>query len=398
VLTGKSGRRAQSFRWIIAAALVALAAGCLPIAGIVTGTPGTPRPLVGVLGSDGRHDGDERAAGMTVSVVGAAWSLAQPNAGGFNEAYLRQVSDRITALRSAGMQVVLDPGIQYTPTWVFSLPGGTRFVDQYGDHFGGAADSGTNVANAVTNLHVRAALDVYIQHLANAIPAGALYGVRQGGGPLGELRYPIGTYNGHTNCWWAYDASTQASSPAPGWKPGTGTVQQAGAFLSAYNRALVDYGVWLNTRFTNAFHSRNIVMLPGWGERPGIADRVVASRLTVYLDEFNEGLDWSSLLRRLAGTNSMMYTTYLDAPSVKPTSELEDPAHYIAALAQPYGYALGGENTGNGSLAALSLSLQRAKSLGYDLFLWMDERQLLAPQTGQPDLGVLGARAHAMFG
>ena len=298
------------------------------------------------------------------------------------------------------MSVILDPGMQYPPDWVFALPGGTRFVDQYGDVFGGSTPSGNNVANAVTNSAVRSALGVYLQWLGGQIPAGSLWGVRQGGGPLGELRYPNGSYNGHTGAYWAYDASTQAASPVPGWVPGTGTTAQAQSFLDFYNGMLTNLGQWLNGQFKADFATRELLTLPGWGERPGVGAKVVASLLTLHDEEFNEGLDWSNLLSSLPdASHSIAYTTYLDAPSVKPTTELEDPADFLAGLVGSHHLAgLGGENTGTPSVAAMQMVLTRAKTLNMAVVCWMSESDLVNASGSEPTFATLKQQAASILG
>ncbi len=222
--------------------------------------------------------------------------------------------------------------------------------------------------------------------------------VRQGGGPLGELRYPGPDYNGHTDSYWAYDASTQAATPVPGWRPGTGTAAEATLFLTAYNAAIDGYGRWLNAQLHQDFDTTELVLLPGWGERPGGAAAETASLLALPVDEFNEGLDWADLLGSLPdATHSVAYTTYLDAPLVKPTAQLEDPADYIATLAVGTPLRLGGENTGNGTTASMRLCFQRAATLGYVIVQWMDESQLVASTTGKdpsgPTFNLLGQAA-----
>jgi hypothetical protein len=118
----------------------------------------TTRPLLGVLGATGAHYAEEKNAGIGVVTIAASWASSQPTSGAFSTTYAAQLNGRIDAAKAAGFEVILDPGIQYTPAWVFDLPGGTRFVNQYGDVFSGAAASGDNVANAVTNAAVRSAL------------------------------------------------------------------------------------------------------------------------------------------------------------------------------------------------------------------------------------------------
>jgi hypothetical protein len=292
---------------------------------------------------------------------------------------------------------------RYPPNWVFSLPGGTRFVNQYGGVFSSSETSGNDVANAVTDATVRSAEGAYLEWLGAHIGRGTIVAIRQGGGPLGELRYPDPDYDGHTNCYWAFDISSQAASPVPGWTPGTGSVDQAKAFLDEYNSELDRYGEWLNRQIEKDFGTTELIMLPGWGQRPGGAAQEERSRLTLAMPEFNEGLDWSELLRSLPDArHSVAYTTYLDGPDILPTVQLEDPAKYLAYLTKSSHLTLGGENTGNGTLATMDLCLDRAKALHFSIVQWMDQSQLVSSDNGDdpegPTIDDLGAAAASVFG
>jgi hypothetical protein len=366
-----------------------------------TGTSETP--IIGVLGVSGNYFSQERSAGIGAVTINVGWNEAEPSLGGFSTSYLESLKTEIAAAQSAGLAVVLDPGLQYPPAWVFSLPGGTRFVNQYGDVFTGAEASGDNVPNGVTDLAVRDAEGNYLAWLGSNFSPGEIIGVREGGGPLGELSYPSPDYNRHTNSFWAYDTSTQSASPVPGWVPGTGSAAQAQSFLDAYNAALDSYGEWLNSQLALDFATNVLVMLPGWGERPGDLTNEVASLLTLNMPEFNEGLDWMDILDSLPDpSGSVAYTTWLDAPTNGPTSQLEDPADYIASLATASHLRLGGENTGNGTIADLNLSFDRAKALNYYILQWMDEAQLISSGSGQdpggPTFRLLGSTGAFLFG
>lgn len=371
-----------------------------------TGLPARARPpVVGLLGSDDHYLGLEQANGVGAITVAVSWDDAEPAPGTFGGAYLRAVSAEIDTIRSTGMEAVLDPGLQYPPAWVFALPGGTRFVNQYGAAFTGTLASGNDVANAVTDPSVRAAEAGYLTWLGSGVARGSIVAVRQGGGPLGELRYPSPDYHRNTNSFWAYDTSTQALLPASvrGWLPGTGSPEQAQTFLDAYNSALDGFGSWLNAQVRADFATNELVMLPGWGERPGVAAPEIASRLTLTLPEFNQGLDWTDLLPALPDPlHSVAYTTYLDAPSFGTTPQDEDPASFIASLVRGTALRLGGENTGNGTPADMECSLVRAALLHYVIVQWMDEAQLLAADAGRDDHGPtmwqLGAEWRLLFG
>jgi len=388
-----------------------LISGSLEQGGSTTGAPSAARssvphavtePILGLLGASTRNYAEERAAGIDSVTVQASWNSSEPSQGIFSTSYVEQVEAEIAAARAVGLSVVLDPGLQYAPAWVFGLAGGTQFVDQYGDVFTGPGPSGDDVANAVTDTGVRSAEGIYLEWLGSQIPPGDLIAVRGGGGPLGELRYPDADYNGHSDTFWAYDASTQSDMPASvrGWTPGTGSVVQATTFLTAYNEAIDGYGIWLDTTLQADFDTKVLLMLPGWGERPGGAATEEESLLAPAsaMDEFNEGLDWVDLLSSLPdAVDTVAYTTYLDAATVDPTVQLEDPADYLASLVAGTPILLGGENTGDGTVSTLALCVDRAQSLDFWIFDWMDETQLLETAAGTDPGGPTFAQLGASF-
>jgi hypothetical protein len=349
-----------------------------------------------MIGATSPYFAKEWAEGVRFITLSVTWSEAEPSQGVFNSNYVASVQRAIVTARTVGFGVILDPGLQYTPSWVFKLPGGTRFVDQYGDVYSGPAASGNNVANAVTDMSARAAEAVYLHWLGNELPKNELEGVRVGGGPLGELRYPSGSYNGHTDCFWAYDASSRAASPVPGWVPRTGTTTEAASFLAAYNEHLNSFGEWLDGQAEKDFRTTELVMLPGWGERPGVAAKEIATRLGLGYEEFSEGLDWTALLPALPDrAHSVAYTTYLDAPSYSSSPQLTDPADYIASIASPFHMRSAGENTRNGTVADLRLIVARAVRLHFVVVNWMDQSQVISTDRGTDPGGPTMSDFHA---
>ncbi len=357
------------------------------------------RPLLGIVGFTGRLLGPERAAGVEVVTISVGWNRAEPHRGSFDLAYLRSVNRRIADAAADGLGVVVDPGIQYPADWVFALGGGTRFVDQYGDTFTGPADSGDRVANAVTDLSVRAAVGRYLRVLGQHLDLADVTAVRQGGGPLGELRYPGSTYAGHSDAFWAYDSSSQRD-PALRTRPGSGTEAAAARFLRVYDRNLRSYADWMNARYRADFHRVTLLLLPGWGQRPGVAATEAASRLTLTKPEFGQGLDWADLLPSLPDrADTVAYTTYLDAPSLGSSRQNEDPADYLASLVGPLGMGLAGENTGRATVSALQLTLARAAALHLRLVCWFDEAALAgAGASGRPTFADLADVARSDLG
>ncbi len=414
---------------VLAVALAVLVAtltttGGSAVAGLTDHTTPVPHttstPILGLLQATVPHFAEERAAGIESVTIGAVWSLAQSTSGSqFSSTYGGQIRAEIAAARSAGLSVVLDPGLQYPPAWAFVLNGQTHFVNQYGDTYAAGGSSGNNAINAVTDAAVQTAEGTYLSWLGTQITPGSIIAVRQGGGPLGELHYPLAAYNGHTDSYWAYDAATQAGLPVSvrGWTPGTGTVTQATTFLTAYNQNLTRYSTWLNDQLHTDFGVKELVLMPGFGERPNISPTngpffTVESDLLVppnqTYPEFNEGLDWTDILASLPdAANSVAYTTYLDAPTnppgLQPTLQREDPADYLAYLVQGTPIPLGGENSlSNQTVAAMTLCMTRAQALGFFIVDWMGENQLLATAAGTfpggPTMGQLGASFDAATG
>jgi Putative Ig domain len=368
-------------------------------------TAGGTTPILGLLGASDSKYTQDALNGVQAVTIQVGWDFAEPTSTGFSSTYMignptyPGPLTKVNEALAAGLQVIIDPGLQYPPTWVVSLPD-SQFKNQYGTPFSGPAPSGNNVVNAVTNMTIQGIEGTYLSWLGQQFAPGSITAVREGGGPLGELRYPLpedalGNYN---DSYWAYDADTQAALPASvrGWVPGTGTPLQAQVFLEAYNRNLNSYGEWLNGQLEQDFNTKVILLLPGWGDRPGVAQNLENTLLqpsqAPYYVEFNEGLDWADLLANLPyPADSVAYTTYLDA-TANPGGPA--PADYLNSLVAGTSIRLGGENTGNGTVSILNYCAGRAQALNFYLFEWMGESQLGASAGGPndpPSLAQLGA-------
>jgi hypothetical protein len=338
-------------------------------------------PLLGALGPP-VSDGTLSAAGYGDVVVETAWSSIEPTEGSFSASATAQLQGQIDAAAAAGLRPSLDIGVQDAPAWIFAVGGGTQFVDQYGDAFGGSPTSGDDVANAVTDDAVRSQLGTYLAYLGTNLTG--VDSVRLGGGPDNELRYPSGSAGSRAGAFWFYDESSQSQLPADvqGWTPGTGTSSQAAAFLSAYDDAMTGYGQWLVAQGAADFPvgTRLELLLPGWGQRPGEVAAAAADLLTDTPDEVNEGLDWQDLLPSLpAGNEVVAYTTYADA--TQGSADNPDPAAFIHEIL-PAGMLEGGESTGNGQTgtAGEDLMFTDARQWNWYAANWLFTGQ---PQTYQ---------------
>ena len=365
-----------------------------------TATTGT---AVGLLAPSDNQA--QALVGSKVTRVGisSGWDQVEPSKDVYNTSLLTALASRIQAMHNAGFQVVLDLGLQYTPSWVFSLPGQTRFVDQYGDAWHGAQSE--DVANAVFNEAVRSAQADYIAHLAAAVGTANISAVRVGGLLSGELRYPDSSYNGHSDLIWAYDSAAQAKAPYPGWKPGSGTATQIRASLTYYFAGLTGYESWLMSQVGSGFPGVNQqVMLPGWGLRPGMVDDAVSTGMrNNSVAEVNgmisSGLDWANQVKAIkdSGLPATVYTTWLDAPAQSSTVQGISPVDYLSSLATQYGLPLAGENTGGGGTSALATCVDRAKADHLTSFMYMAGGLIDSGQAGisLSDLGNAAAQLNA---
>jgi hypothetical protein len=338
-------------------------------------------PLLGAIQPTNTNS-ELRTAGFGELVISAGWDVVEPTQGVFSTDAITALQTKITAAKAAGLSPSLDIGVQYPPGWIFNVGGGTRLVDQYGDVASSGTNDGNSVANAVTNAAVRTEMATYITYLANHLTG--LDSVRVGGLGYNELRYPSGKAGTQSNAYWFYDSSSQAVLPASarGWKPGTGTVAQATAFITTYNNAITDYGVWLTNAAASAFPAsvKVEILLPGWGQRPGAVASAANSLLNATPDELNQGLDWIDLLPKLpANDRFVVYSTWADATFGSASNP--NPAAFIHSIL-PAGMLAGGESSGNGVTTdeGMHLMFQDAKLWHWYVANWFFGGQ---PQTLQ---------------
>jgi len=360
-------------------------------------TPPAPAPpggqmWFGVLQATAPRAGQERAAGVTVGELELNWSSYEPAPGQFDGGYVAQQVARMNALRSAGLAVVLDVGMQYPPGWVFGLDGSTRFVNQYGDVWHGGLSE--DVPNAVFDPAVRDAEAAYIARVA-ADFGDAFWAIRAGGLLQDELRYPPAGDNGHANSYWAFDAAAQAHSPVPGWRPGQAGTAQASAFLDYYLNSLTGFQTWLVGTYRAHFRSAWLQLLkPSWGLRPGDAAAAVARNLDGSTNPAGwgtlaMGLDWQGQVNAISDPHVMLYSSWMERGDDGSTPTTMAPAHYLATLGAARGIPTAGENADAGDGAGMMATIvQRARAWGLAGLMWLDESSLFG---GGASLGTYGS-------
>lgn len=351
------------------------------VAGVVE-VGGSTEPWFGVLQPRPERLGALVQAGLRRGTLEIGWDNYEPTRGAFNPWYRDEVRARYRSMRAAGLDVVLDAGLQYPPAWVFGLGGGTRFVNQYGDVW--RSSLGSDVPDVVFNGAVRRAEAAYLTRLGADLAGLDFVAVRVGGMWAGELHYPPANYAGHTNSFWAFSAAAQVRSPVPGYRPGKGDAATARTFLNWYFEALSGYGRWLATTYRTAFGPGPVlqVLMPSWGLRPGEFDLATRGLLAgksrgELRGTVNEGLDWARQSRRLASMARVeLYSTWLDAPDQGTDAVYESPVRYLVRLAGPLNLPVAGENTGANGEVEMRRCVQRVTSLGLTGMMWMREPEL----------------------
>lgn len=389
----------RSSRLLVGALVLAVLGLGLPSTAALAGftgreTPRAPR-LYGTLQSAPERVASNAAAGVRLVTLSVAWHRAEPREGHLDGAYLRSLRDDLAQYRRAGMQVVLSPGVQYPPGWLFDYPN-SRFQNQYGDTYA-PTQPGKNVANMVFNQQMRAKQQAYLGRVFEALGTD-FYAVRLGGGWYGELNYPEPGYAGRSNAYWAFDPVAQgkagglpagmAPSPVPGWQPGTPSPDHDAArrFAEWYLESLRNYHDWQIRTARRWYPGRLLMLYPSWGVRPGQLEVAVAADLagTTAVErngEVQRGFDFARYIRGITDPGVVVQTTWLDAD---PRGDRgRDPQHWspvkwLSHLAtdRPVPLAVMGENSGHDTVRELEVAVRQARAYGLLAVVWAFEPEL----------------------
>jgi hypothetical protein len=382
--------------------LLVLLGVCLFAVGIGKSRAGGPLEeiagLYGALQDDPSRWTQERAAGLNVTVLEVPWSQYEPRQDAFDAGCIGRLKQRLAAARTAGFRVVLSPGWQYPPAWIFTLPH-SRYVNQYGDTF---ADPAPGMAgfNAVFNQAVRVRQAIFLRRLVADLGTDFL-AVRLGGGWYNELNYPPNRYQGQLNCYWAFDDLAQgrlpglpagvSPCPVPGWLPGAaaataGVDNPARSFVNWYLDSLQNYHDWQIATARSCFAGALVMLYPSWGIRPGQLDAAIADHLAgrtraEVSGDVARGIDYARFVGGITDPKVVVYSTWLDAHTgndVGADPDHWEPIHYLSflALKNPRHLQVWGENTGGNDAAAMAFSFEQARRYHLPGLLWAFDREL----------------------
>lgn len=356
--------------------------------------------VYGVLQPQMNHLAQNYKAGVRVVTLEIGWNLYEPQQGLFSSDYLQQLKRRLAAYRAAGMQVMLELGIQYPPAWIFQKRN-SRFINQYGDAFAADPTGGNCGVNAVFNPAMRDLIGAYVRQVFADLGTD-FYAVRLGGGRYGEVGYPDSRYAGKSNCYWAFDPLAQGKvsglpagmkpCPVPGWIPGTPSPDHAAAraFANWYMACLQNYHDWQIAHMRRYYHGPLAMLYPSFGIRPGQLDLAVSGDLNGGTSpekngEVQRGFDFARFVAGIRDPKVIVYGTGIDFPRPGPYVDdtSDNPAlwcsiHWLSTLAAAHHppLAVWGENAGHNDAADMQLCFRRVRMYGLMGMMWAFDPEL----------------------
>lgn len=354
-------------------------------------TPPAPDYVFGMVGADGTHLAEERAAGVDAQVVRLSWREWYPKEGVTNASYVGRKKEELAKLRAAGFTPVLTLGLHDTPPWVHENYADTRYVDQFGreylgDTFVGGRPIDNGDANLIFNDQLRGLASSWTKEVFSELGTD-FYAVRLGGGRWGELTYPPATYGGKSNLYWSFDANARARNPAPGWTPGNPSPNgEAKKFLEWHLASLAEYQNWQVGMVREAgYGGRAMMLYPSWGIRPGQAAAAAAANLSGTTSaekngEVQRGFDFERQVKAVSDGKVVVTTTWLDAPLAYASVNNPTPVEYLSGLAKghPLGLEVYGENTGRGSAETMKFSASQMKKYDLSGMVWYRESEMFS--------------------
>lgn len=345
--------------------------------------PPTPTGRIwGVIGNDGKHLATERAAGLNVRLFELAWSSYEPSRGTFRSSYVLEKRRELASMRAAGFKVILSLGIHHDPAWLLAEHADSAYVNQFGDVYDDPRE-GAGRANLIWNKDLRKLAATYINRVLADFGTN-FYAVRLGGGRFGELGYPVARWAGRTNTYWAFDRVAARTNPVPGWTPGSPSPNgEAARFANWYMNQLVDFQTWQVATVRRSYAGRIMMLYPSWGIRPAQLSLAIARNLdgsspAERNGEVPRGYDFARQIAALPDMKILPTTTWLDASSAGDADSDRrywSPVHYLSSLSKRDTF---GENTGQGTRAAMNRSAAQVKRYGLVGMLWYREDELLS--------------------
>ena len=367
-----------------------------------TQVPQQSRYLYGLLGQGGLGESidvtllqQQYDAGVRVRLLQLGWNVLQPSGPStWSVGTAAAFQQRIDAFVSNNpdVQIVLDFGVQYPPSWVAQID---PLVDQYGTVWQASSSSrgGVNVYWSPT---VRQHLADYIARVFTSLDFhDRLWAVRVGM-YQGELLYPHQSNSGKNLSFWAFDSNAQAQSPVPGWKPGEPSPNgEARAFYYWYVDNLVGTFNFFLSEIRKHYSGYVAPVTPGIGIWDGTANQLISRNLyDTSLGYYDTGNYWQRIFALLpgAGTGVINWCSSVGDLSGNDSSSKWwewSSGKIMAYLAHQNGRQIFAENPGRNAYdtsggadprTTMGAILNTMRNSGYMGLLWVRQADMSNPQ------------------
>jgi hypothetical protein len=372
----------------------------------VTASPTPAGRLYGLAGQGGLGTGiqpvllaQEYNAGVRSRLLEIGWDVLQPTGpDDWNTGAVSEFQARIDAFTATGPDsvLILDLGLQYPPAWVAGMD---PLVDQFGDVWQARGNGGG--VNVYWSAAVRTQVARYIGRVFGSLNfRGRLWAVRVG--PYAaELLYPQLEQAGRNHSFWAFDATAQAQSPVPGWRPGDPSPNgEARTFYYWYVDNLVSTFTFMQQEIRQYFAGYVAPITPGQGVWDGSAEQLISHNLNdpTNMCCYGTGNYWQRIFARLPGASQGVINW---CSSVGDGSGDDNSmnwwqwssARQLAYLAHQAGRPIYGENPGRNAYdtsggadprTTMTWDFAAIRNYGYLGLIWVRETDL-----GQPGLATL---------
>lgn len=333
-----------------------------------------------------------RTNGATHALVQVKWDQHQSTLNGAVDA--TTVLERIDDAVAAGLRVCLRVSPQYIPSFVDS--GGVKFKRSNGTEHNPGNVSGYNVRDWVWSKSTRSMVEDFLGKLFIQLDWSKIERVQVGGGPAGELQYPLSDFASTPNVpyWWGYSTPAQSGGsdlaprmsacPVPGHVPSTGTTwtDNDEKFVGWYTQSLNNWMIWLIEQHRRFFTGPIWVMHPGFGLRRNSMTPTGSNALQ-YRMQVASGLDWASQIGAYPDADCHPYSTWCDGThpwDPAPYSDVNDGNgaawYHLLRVSRSLGRAgrIWGENTAinSGNDVMNRVFTQHAVAHGYEGVTWLN--------------------------
>ncbi len=372
-----------------------------------TPTPTPPPPpaaashVYGLVGQGGLGEPidpallqQQYAAGVRGRLLELGWDGLQPGGtNDWNSAWGAAFQRRIDAFVATGPDTVLylDLGLGYAPSWAAAT---NRLTDQYGATWDPSNGGGLNVYFSPT---VRQYVANYVHKIFTNLDFHGRLAIVRVGIYGGELLFPYKS-NGSSqpDSFWAYDATAQATSPVPGWRPGQATPHnEAQRFYYWYVDTLTDTFNFVLKEIRKSYAGNVAPVTPGSGMWDTNVATLVARNLYVPGWSYTgTGNFWQRIYARLPPASANVVNWQSSVGDISGTNDSSmnpmdwSSAHQHAYLAHQNGRQIYGENPGRNAYdtstgadprTTMQWDFQAMQSYGFAGLMWVRQSDMTNP-------------------